>query len=256
MGGIFFVSKKRSSNRDKALKIYLDCKGQITLAAIAKKLSCSPSQVSKWRKIDEWEKALQLSSSKGAQLTSLLGNQNARKHGKYSKYAPNEILQIMDMIDDEEPSELVWMMIKMQYSTLLHGMRIMFVADREDLTQVTSKETYSVKGTATTGYESVLTGREFETQFSWDKQAKFIQTNHTAMTGLLKMISEFVAMTDKNDPRHLKAKQMKLSLKTMKTNIKYIEAKTNGINGNENDLVEYDGFLEALDGQEVNWDED
>lgn len=256
LGGILFVPKQRSKNREKALKLYLEKNGEITLTAMAKELSCSVSQLSKWRREDDWNKELELLNSIDNKYTGLGMNQNARKHGKYSKYAPNEILQIMDMIDDEEPSELVWMMIKMQYSTLLHGMRIMFVADREDITQVTSKETYSAKGSAVTGYESVLTGREFETQFSWDKQAKFIQTNHTAMTGLLKMISEFVAMTDKNDPRHLKAKQMKLSLKTMKTNIKYIEAKTNSINGDENDLVEYDGFLEALDGQEVNWNED
>ncbi|CBH27764.1 phage-related terminase small subunit, putative [Listeria seeligeri serovar 1/2b str. SLCC3954] len=250
------MSKKRSTNRDKALKLYLDCKGQITLAAIAKKLSCSPSQVSRWRKIDEWEKALRLSSSKGAELSSLLGNQNARKHGKYSKYAPNELLQIMDLIDDEEPADLVWMMIKMQFSTLWHGMQIMFVANKDDLTKETKRQTYETRGTAQTGYESYLTGQEFEVQFSWDKQAKFIQANYTAMSGLLRMINDFVAMTDKNDPRNLKARQMKLSLKHMKANIKHLEAKTNSINGNEGDLVEYDGFLEAIDAKEVNWDEE
>ncbi|MCX81754.1 hypothetical protein DXP75_06850 [Listeria monocytogenes] len=256
LGGILFVPKQRSKNREKALKLYLEKNGEITLTAMAKELSCSVSQLSKWRREDDWKKELELLNSIDNKYTSLDMNQNARKHGKYSKYAPNELLQIMDLIDDEEPSELVWMMIKMQYATLLHGMRIMFVASKEELTKEVRGESYGISGNAQTGFEKHVTSRDFEVQFSWDKQAKFIQTNHTAMTGLLKMISEFVAMTDKNDPRHLKAKQMKLSLKTMKTNIKYIEAKTNSINGDENDLVEYDGFLEALDGQEVNWNED
>ena len=50
--------------------------------------------------------------STGASLGKMKENSNARTHGFFSKYLPNETLEIMDSINDVDPPEILCTNIK------------------------------------------------------------------------------------------------------------------------------------------------
>ena len=68
-------------------------------------------------------------------------------------------------------------------------------------------------------------------------------------------IRQFVEMADYDDERRLKLEQLQLNMEKTKTEIELTKIAIRKENGDEEDEFEDDGFLEALKGTEVDWDE-
>ncbi|EKM3236309.1 TerS, partial [Listeria monocytogenes] len=49
------------------------------------------------------------------------GNQNARTHGLYSKYLPDDTIEIISMMDQQEPTDLIWGQIQIQYAAIIRA---------------------------------------------------------------------------------------------------------------------------------------
>lgn len=62
-------------------------------------------------------------------------------------------------------------------------------------------------------------------------------------------------MADYDDERRLKLEQLQLNMEKTKTEIELTKIAIRKENGDEEDEFEDDGFLEALKGTEVDWDE-
>src|SRR5699024_652399 len=67
-------------------------------------------------------------------------NQNAKKHGFFSKYIPQETLEIMNGMGEVSPAELKWDQIQIQNAAIIRAQKIMFVEDSEDHSIFKTKE--------------------------------------------------------------------------------------------------------------------
>lgn len=186
------MPKERSQNRDKAFEIYKEHKGDIKNREIAKKLNISEKTVSSWKFNDKWNEKINKVLCKNNQSTLIKHrkkggqpkNQNAVKHGLFSKYLPDETLEIFNSIEQKEYIDLLWDNIQIQYAAILRSQKIMYISDKNDIT----KETVV----------SSQDNEKYEIQQAWDKQANFLNAQSRAMSALQNMIKQYDELIHKN----------------------------------------------------------
>jgi len=166
-------------------------------------------------------------------------NSAAKKHGLFSKYIPQETLEIMGMLDKSDPADLIWDQIQIQYAAIIRAQQIMYVEDQYDMTNELKKKQKSDFGSM----------KEYEIQFAWDKHATFMNAQSRAMSELRSLIKQFNDMAHEYDERRIKLEQMQANVEKTKVEITRLSGETI-------DEYEDDGFIEALgDAVEV-WDDD
>lgn len=169
------------------------------------------------------------------------GNKNALTHGLHAKWLPSETNDIFNELINSDPADILWNNIMIQYTAIIRAQKIMFVTDKEEMIKELKKEKHS----RSDGSWSDET--EWEFQFSWDRQANFLNAQTRAMGTLGNLIKQFISIADEADERRLK-------LELMQGQIKTINAKLADDNPTE---FEDDGFLAALEseGEEL-WPEE
>lgn len=160
------------------------------------------------------------------------GNQNAVKHGLFSKYIPQETLELMGMLEEKSPADLIWDQITIQYAAIIRAQSIMFVESKDEMIKELKKEKETDNGIET----------EYEFQFAWERQAQFLNAQSRAMSELRSLIKQFNELAHEDDERRLKLEKMQLDVEKTKAEIVKI-------NGEDNNDYEDDGFIEALDGK-------
>ena len=152
------------------------------------------------------------------------GNQNAVTHGFFSKFLPEETLEIMEEIQERSPADMIWDQIQIQYAAIIRAQRIMFVKDKDD----TAKELSKVKGLIVGDDIKYAEEKQYEIQFAWDRHAAFLNAQSRAMGELRSLIKQFDQLAHEEDERRLKLDQMRL-------NIEKTKAEVERLNDNEND---------------------
>lgn len=151
-------------------------------------------------------------------------NQNARKHGLFSKWLPEEVQEIVGELKSMDPLDILWENIQLQYAAILRAQKIMWVQDHDDKT---SKVNFD--GEKGTGYLI---------QMAWDKQAGFMSAQSRAMGELRSMIKQYDEMLHKD---------WEAATDEQKARIAQLKAQTNKLQGTDDtEDMENDGFLEAL----------
>lgn len=264
------MARARDPNRDKAFKIYKEHNGDIPLKDIAAQLGKGEGTVRGWKNKDEWDKALNgtLQSNERNvpnKVGAPKGNDNAKgnrgnpnptpkfpkrnsiaeKHGFFSKFLPEETLEIMEAMNERSPADLIWDQIQIQYAAIIRAQRIMHVESKDEMIKELKKHKDTEWG------EEV----EYEFQFAWERQAQLLTAQSRAIGELRSSIRQFVEMADQDDERRLKLEQMQLNVEKTKTDIELTKITIRKENGEGEDEYEDDGFLEALKGTEVDWDE-
>ncbi|APC46487.1 DNA binding protein [Aeribacillus phage AP45] len=226
------MARPRNPKRDQAFDIWKESGGKKKLKDIAVELGVSDSQIRKWKNQDKWDEALNSNVTKskgnvtkrkrGAPLGNKnavgneggapTGNQNALKHGFFSKYIPAETLEIMGMLDEKSPADLIWDQIMIQYAAIIRAQQIMFVKNKDDLTKHLKREKYTEN----------TEEREYELQFAWDRQANFLNAQSRAMSELRSLIKQFNELAHEDDERRLKLEQMKLGIEKTKAEVALI----------------------------------
>jgi len=232
------VARPRNPKRDEAFQLWLNSKGTKKLKDIAAELGVSDSQIRKWKNQDKWDESLNgnVTKSKGNVTKrkrgapsgnknaignnggAPKGNQNALKHGFFSKYIPEETLEIMGMLEEKSPADLIYDQIMIQYAAIIRAQQIMFVSDQDDLTKELRKE----KNTLTENME--VSEKEYEIQFAWDKHATFLNAQSRAMSELRSLIKQFNELAHEDDERRLKLEQMRLNIEKTKAEVDKISA--------------------------------
>lgn len=175
---------------------YEDYKAGMKYKDIAKKYGVTINTVKSW-KTRHWnkkgvhtkkEKSMHTKRKRGGQpgnknATGPPKNQNARKHGLYSKWLPAETKEIFDEIPDD-PIELLWINVKLQFTAILRAQNIMLVESKDDNT----KEVSMISDEATA----------FDIQYSWDKQANFMNAQSRAMKTLEGLVRSYDELVHKN----------------------------------------------------------
>ena len=136
-------------------------------------------------------------------------NQNAKKHGFFSKYIPQETLEIMNGMGEVSPADLIWDQIQIQYAAIIRAQKIMFVEDSEDHSIFKTKEKSDEFSDETA----------YEVHASWDRHATFLNAQSRAMSELRSLIKQFNDLAHDNDER-------KLKLQLMQANIDKVKAET------------------------------
>lgn len=139
------------------------------------------------------------------------GNQNATKHGLFSRYLPEDTLELFFSLDSADPLDLLWDQIKLAYTAIMRAQQIMHVRDQEDKTV---EKVGDSKGK--------IISEKWEVQQAWDKQASFLQAQAKAQKELASMIRQYEELLHKN---------WKLATKEQKARIAQIKAQTQKITG-------------------------
>lgn len=162
-------------------------------------------------------------------------NQAARKHGLFSRYLPDETMEIIEKMEDLNPVDMLWDQILIQYASIIRAQEIMFVGAHDDHDKFVAEDgEYATK---------------YEIHTAWDKQAQFMTSQTRAISELRNLIKQYVAIADEADERRLK-------LELMQSNIDKTNVEISRLKGD--DLTEYesDGFEDAVLGLKDVWADD
>ncbi|MBN9647730.1 hypothetical protein J0L31_12095 [Terrisporobacter glycolicus] len=215
------MARVRSPNRDKAFKIYKEYNGDIDLVKIAESLEVSPGTVRGWKNKDAWEEKLKgtfqinkerSKKNKGGQpgnknATGPPGNKHAEKFGFFSKYLPEETMELIEEIQTKDKLDILWEQISIQYAAIIRAQRIMYVTDKKEMIKELKKHKSSEMG------EEV----EYEFQFAWDRQASFLNAQSRAMGELRSLIKQYDNMINSNF--ELASEEQKLRIQKLKAEI-------------------------------------
>jgi uncharacterized protein YjcR len=254
------MPRPRDPRRDEAFEIWKQHNGNITNREIAKMLGVDEKVVAVWKQRDKWNDVQQTNKNVVQQKKKHGGqpgnrgnpnpknqftkrNRAAVKHGFFSKYLPQESLDIMEEIQERSPIDLLWDQIMIQYAAIIRAQKIMFVADQNDLTKELKKE----KNTLTENME--ISEREYEIQFAWDKHATFLNAQSRAMSELRSLIKQFEEMASMDDERRLKLEQMKLGIEKTKKETEFIEERTKQLKGAAKDTSLLEALISVVKGE-------
>lgn len=211
------MARKRNLNRDKAFELYKKNKGDITPKVISETLNESAANIRTWKNQDKWEEQLGIKKKgRGAPKNNKNaignnggapgGNLNAFKHGKripeerfvskkfLSKYLPLVTEKIMDEIVESGMStlDILWTNIQIQFTAIIRSQKIMHVKNHKDITKEVKKE----KTYIDENMESKET--EYEIQFAWDKQERFLIAQSKSVQTLMNMLRTYKELLHKN----------------------------------------------------------
>ena len=136
-------------------------------------------------------------------------NKNAEKHGFFSKYLPEETMNIIQEINEKDPLDILWENIQIQYAAIIRAQRIMFVEDRNDKTVEKVEER-----------RGKIKGERWEVQQAWDKQVNFLQAQSRAMAELRNMIRQYDELLSAN--RALATEEQKMRIEKLRADINRI----------------------------------
>ncbi|MGE7121816.1 phage terminase small subunit [Peribacillus sp. NPDC046944] len=142
-------------------------------------------------------------------------NQNAVTHGFFSKYLPEESLEIMEEIQERSPVDMLWDQIMIQYTAIIRAQKIMFVIDKDDMAKEQSQFGFGDSG-----------ADKYEIQFAWDRQANFLNAQSRAMGELRSLIKQFDELAHIGDERRLKLEGMRLGIEKTKAEVDKISSRT------------------------------
>lgn len=203
------------------------------LIDIAKQLSVSEGTVRSWKSRYKWgnatlqKKKRNAAKHRGGQPgnKNAVGhgapkkNKNAEKHGFFSKYLPEETISIIRDIDEQDPLDILWGNIQIAYAAIVRAQQIMYVQDKEDLTE------------EHTG--SFDNGDTYNYQQAWDKQATFLKAQARAQSELRSLIKQYDELLHRN---------WDLASEEQRTRIAHMKAQTDKLTGNNQEIEDMDGI--------------
>lgn len=237
------MARPRNPKRDEAFEIWKNSGGSKKLKDIAAELEVSDSQIRKWKNEDKWEEKVKSNVTKlNSNVTKRprgapkgnknavgnkggaapKGNQNAVTHGLFSKYIPKETLELMGMLDEKEPADLIWDQIMIQYAAIIRAQQIMFVESKNEIIKELKKRKSDVGENYETNEE------EWEFQFAWDRQATFLNAQSRAMSELRSLIKQFNELAHEDDERRLKLEQLQANIDKTKAETSKLKQEENG----------------------------
>ncbi|MEK5331541.1 hypothetical protein [Lysinibacillus sp. FSL W8-0992] len=172
-------------------------------------------------------------------------NRAAMIHGLRSKFLYDEQIEIMEALQDFDVVDQLWLQIELSFSAIIRAQKIMWVEDPFDHLKETS------------GYSSGEggSGETFKVIYAHERYESYIKAQTRAFAEHRNLVKQFMDLTTEDDERRLKLEQMQLNMEKTKTDIELSKIAIRKENGDDEEEFEDDGFLEALEGKEVNWDE-
>ena len=143
-------------------------------------------------------------------------NSNARTHGLFAKYLPEETLEIMNSINEIKPLDILWTNIQMQFASIIRAQQIMFVENKDDHTTFKTKERS----------DDFADEIQIEVHASWDKQATFMNSLSRSMAELRNMLKQYVELSTHDDDRLLEVERMRAVIDKNKAEVDKLTRET------------------------------
>ncbi|WEZ04492.1 phage terminase small subunit [Bacillus subtilis] len=215
---------------EKHIQAYKDYVKGMKYKDLAEKYGVSVNTIKSWKQRHGWERKKgapiekSVHTKKGGQPgnKNALGNnggaprknKNAVTHGFFSKFLPEETLEIMEEIQERSPADMIWDQIQIQYAAIIRAQKIMFVSDKEEMIKELKKKRSLISEV------SEIEEEEYEFQFAWDRHATFLNAQSRAMGELRGLIKQFDQLAHEADERRLKLEQMRLNIEKTKAETK------------------------------------
>lgn len=116
------------------------------------------------------------------------GSQNAKRWGLFSKYIPQDTMDLLGITAETSPIDLLWDQIQIAYVAIIRAQQICFVKDALDKTRETVMESDSASGGSTA----------YSVQQAWEKQANFMTAQAKAQSELRNLIKQYDEMVHQN----------------------------------------------------------
>ncbi|WFA91206.1 phage terminase small subunit [Bacillus subtilis] len=220
---------------EKHIQAYKDYVKGMKYKDLAEKYGVSVNTIKSWKQRHGWERKKgapiekSVHTKKGGQPgnKNAVGNnggapqrnQNAVTHGFFSKFLPEETLEIMEEIQERSPADMIWDQIQIQYAAILRAQKIMFVSDKEEMIKELKKKRSLISEV------SEIEEEEYEFQFAWDRHATFLNAQSRAMGELRGLIKQFDQLAHEEDERRLKLEQMRLNIDKTKAEVERLTNK-------------------------------
>jgi len=229
---------KRNEKSYAAEKLFLN---GMKLVEIASQLNVPEGTVRRWKSTYGWgsersdrkssERSDKKNRKRGGQpgnknATGPPENQNARKHGLFSKYLPADTMAIIEDMPLDS-LDMLWDQIQIAYAAVIRAQQIMHVDDKNDKTIEKVEEK-----------DGNVIGERWEVQQAWDKQANFLKAQSRAQGELRNMIKQHDEMLHKN--WHLATAEQKARIRKLKAEIGKLQPETKG------DTTEYKGIPASM----------
>lgn len=171
----------------------------LKLVEIASQLNLPEGTIRRWKCTHKWDSERSDKNSerserkKGGQpgnknaVGGPIGNKKAEKHGLFSKYLPEESMDIINAMSDKSPLDLIWDAIQIQYAAIIRSQQIMYVKDRDDKTIEKVGES-----------SGDVWSEKWEVQQAWDKQANFLKAQSRAVESLKNMVKDYLELEGKS----------------------------------------------------------
>ena len=194
---------------DQLKSIEKDYISGITYKKLSSEYNISESTLKSWKKRYNWkrQKVTTTKNPRGAPK----GNINAKKHGAYAKYLPQETQDILEGVGLVEHLDILWSAIEMHYIAVIRTHKLMYVKDQNDLTKVLKRQKETQGGKLNAWEE------EYEIQFAWDKQAQFLKVHSQALGALSTAVKTYDEALHKN--WKLATTEQKLRILQLKNNL-------------------------------------
>ncbi len=172
--------------------------------------------------------------------SSLPGNKKAEKHGLFSKYLPEETLNIVNNMS-LNPIDVLWDNIQIAYAAIIRAQKISYVKDIDDKTRELVGESHSssVRITEKTQSRTESESYSYDVQQAWDKQSNFMKAQARAQSELRSMIKQY----DELLKSELATEEQKLRIEKLRVET----AKLSGSDNNEA-LAKLDEVLGSIKG--------
>jgi len=230
------MARKRDPRRDEAYEIWKSTNGEKPLKDIAAELSCSPSQIRKWKSQDNWEGNSNVTKTKRSvtkqkEQKNRSGNPNpknqfakrnsaARKHGLRSKYFSPTQVEIMKDFEDYTIADQLWLQIEIKFSAIIQLQKVMWVEYPEDTLKEVSMESEGMEGSSTA----------YKVAYAYERYESYIKAQARAMAEYRNLVKHFTEIAHEEDERRLKLEQMQLSVDKTKAEISKLKSE-----GSENE---------------------
>lgn len=239
------MARLRNPNRDKAFNLYKEHNGNIKPKELGNILCEDASIISRWKSTDKWDEKLNFKRNKrGAPKgnSNAVGNKggapecnlNAFKHGgripserfkskKFlAKYLPKVTESIMDDVHNSGITtlDILWMSIELQVVAIIRTQKIMHVTSKNEIKKQLRKQEF------TPGKWGDHTMEEYEVQFAWDRQERFVAVQSKAFKTLSELIKSYEDLLNKN--WDLATEEQKLRIQKLKGEVEKLTSKEEG----------------------------
>ena len=182
----------RAKNEKTAEALALYRQG-LRLVEIARRLDVPEGTVRRWKCMQDWDgKKSERSQKKKANVrkrgaphgnknaSGPPGNKHAEKFVFFSRYLPEETLELVGLTADASPLDILWAQIQLAFAAIVRAQKIAYVQDRNDKTVEKIEEK-----------DGNVSGERWEVQEAWDKQANFMKAQARAMDSLRGLIRQY-----------------------------------------------------------------